>query len=123
MQEGTKMATAERDVRNQTLAGGEEGQAWRGFAGGRWQRSIDVDDFIGTNLAPYEGDERFLAAPTEATERLWDAVLQLMKRERDNGGVLDVDTGKVSTITSHGPGYIDRERERIVGLQTDAPLK
>jgi len=117
------MATAEREVRGKSVAGEEERQAWRGFSGGRWQRLIDVNDFIGLNLTPYEGDERFLAAPTEATKRLWDAILELMRQERDNGGVLDIDTGTVSTITSHGPGYVDREREKIVGLQTDAPLK
>ncbi len=117
------MATAEREVRGTSLAGEGERHAWQGFARGRWQRLIDVNDFIGLNLTPYEGDERFLAAPTEATRQLWDAILQLMKQERENGGVLDIDTGTISTITSHGPGYIDREREKIVGLQTDAPLK
>ncbi|RIE01462.1 formate C-acetyltransferase [Cohnella faecalis] len=84
---------------------------------------MDVNDFLGLNLTPYEGDESFLASPTEGTQRLWEAVLELMKRERDNGGVLDVDTETVSTITSHGPGYIDPALEKVVGLQTDAPLK
>ncbi|WP_325050146.1 formate C-acetyltransferase [Cohnella faecalis] len=82
-----------------------------------------MNDFLGLNLTPYEGDESFLASPTEGTQRLWEAVLELMKRERDNGGVLDVDTETVSTITSHGPGYIDPALEKVVGLQTDAPLK
>lgn len=117
------MATTERETRGQAATGDGERQAWRGFAGGRWRRAIDVNEFIGSNLTPYEGDERFLASPTEATKQLWDTILQLMKRERENGGVLDIDTGTISSITSHGPGYIDRERERIVGLQTDAPLK
>lgn len=101
----------------------EELYEWRGFQDGRWQEHIDVNDFIGLNLIPYEGDESFLAEPTDATKRLWQKVLGLMKQERENGGVLDVDTETVSTITSHKPGYIDRELETIVGLQTDAPLK
>lgn len=96
---------------------------WRAFRPGRWQRHVDVNDFLALNLTPYEGDESFLAEPTEATRKLWEAVLLLMKRERDNGGVLDVSTDVVSTITSHEPGYIDRALEKIVGLQTDAPLK
>ncbi|KIL36104.1 formate acetyltransferase [Cohnella kolymensis] len=96
---------------------------WRGFRQGRWQQQIDVNDFIGLNLTPYEGDEKFLAEPTDATKRMWAMVLELMKQERENGGVLDVDTNTVSTITSHKPGYIDRNLERIVGLQTDAPLR
>ncbi|MFC5703119.1 formate C-acetyltransferase [Cohnella faecalis] len=115
------MATTEKGLRAALEGGGSE--AWRGFRAGRWQRHIDVNDFLGLNLTPYEGDESFLASPTEGTQRLWEAVLELMKRERDNGGVLDVDTETVSTITSHGPGYIDPALEKVVGLQTDAPLK
>ncbi|WP_245851068.1 formate C-acetyltransferase [Paenibacillus herberti] len=96
---------------------------WRGFRSGKWQRHIDVNDFIGANISPYDGNEGFLAEPTKATRKLWDNVLELMRQERENGGVLDVSTDIVSTITSHDPGYIDRELEQIVGLQTDAPLK
>lgn len=96
---------------------------WRGFREGGWQQRIDVNDFIGIHLTPYDGDEKFLAEPTEQTRKLWQTVLELMLKERQNGGVLDVDTETVSTITSHEPGYIDRALERIVGVQTDAPLK
>ncbi|TMV45952.1 formate C-acetyltransferase [Paenibacillus mesophilus] len=96
---------------------------WRGFKSGSWQRHIDVNDFLTGNISPYYGDERFLAGPTAATATLWERILELMKRERDNGGVLDVDVGTVSTITSHSPGYIDRELEKVVGVQTDAPFK
>lgn len=113
------MATVEQERRGAA----ERPDAWRTFREGRWQRHIDVNDFVTLNLAPYEGDEKFLALPTEATVRLWNKVLSLMKQERENGGVLDVDTETVSTITSHGPGYIDRGLEKVVGLQTDAPLK
>ncbi|QJC50957.1 formate C-acetyltransferase [Paenibacillus albicereus] len=112
------MAIYEKEIR---AAEGQE--AWRGFRRGNWQRAIDVSGFIGANLTPYEGDEGFLAEPTEATRALWEEVLRLLKRERDNGGVLDISTDVVSTIVSHGPGYIDRPLERVVGLQTDAPLK
>jgi len=96
---------------------------WRGFARGRWVRSIDVKDFIDRNMTLYTGDHSFLEGPTEATAELWDQVRELTKQERDNGGVLDVDVDTVSTITSHAPGYIDKGKEKIVGLQTDAPLK
>ncbi|MFC4102262.1 formate C-acetyltransferase [Paenibacillus xanthanilyticus] len=97
--------------------------AWRGFAEGNWQAKIDVNSFIERNLTPYEGDETFLAGPTEATVSLWERVSELLKEERERGGVHDIDVNTVSTITSHEPGYIDETRERIVGLQTDAPLK
>ncbi|WP_145022483.1 formate C-acetyltransferase [Paenibacillus sp. Y412MC10] len=113
------MAMKESEVKNR--AGFEE--AWRGFAGGSWQKNIDVNSFIGRNLTPYEGDEQFLAPPTENTLELWKQVSQLLKEERDRGGVHDVDVNTVSTITSHAPGYIDQDKETIVGLQTDAPLK
>ncbi|MDG0814376.1 formate C-acetyltransferase [Cohnella rhizosphaerae] len=96
---------------------------WRGFQAGAWQTAVDVNDFLAHNLTPYEGSAAFLADPTEATRQLWTHVLALMKRERENGGVLDVDTETVSTIVSHRPGYIDKALEKIVGLQTDAPLK
>lgn len=114
------MAKMMEDVRGAAEAGRSP---WRAFAAGEWQERIDVAGFISLNMAPYEGDERFLAPPTEATLALWDRVLELMRRERENGGVLDVDVNTVSTITSHGPGYIERDKEKIVGLQTDAPLR
>ncbi|WP_145135284.1 formate C-acetyltransferase [Paenibacillus sp. Y412MC10] len=113
------MAMKESEVKNR--AGFEE--AWRGFAGGSWQKSIDVNSFIGRNLTPYEGDEQFLAPPTENTLELWKQLSQLLKEERERGGVHDLDVNTVSTITSHAPGYIDQDKETIVGLQTDAPLK
>ncbi|MCZ8518198.1 MULTISPECIES: formate C-acetyltransferase [Paenibacillus] len=103
--------------------GQESAAAWREFRTGAWQQGIDVKDFIDRNLTPYHGDHSFLAGPTEATNGLWAKVRELMVQERANGGVLDVDVNTVSTITSHAPGYIDREREQVVGLQTDAPLK
>ena len=93
------------------------------FIGGKWQTEINVRDFIQKNYTPYYGDSRFLAEPTEATKKLWDECCELFKKERENGGVLDLDTKVVSSITSHGAGYIDKEIETIVGLQTDAPLK
>ncbi|MBJ9990953.1 formate C-acetyltransferase [Paenibacillus sp. S28] len=113
------MAMKESEVKNR--AGFEE--AWRGFAGGSWQKNIDINSFIGCNLTSYEGDEQFLAPPTENTLELWEQVSQLLKEERERGGVHDVDVNTVSTITSHAPGYIDQDKETIVGLQTDAPLK
>ena len=93
------------------------------FIGGKWQREINVRDFIQKNYTPYEGDSSFLAEATESTKKLWQECCDLLKQERDNGGVLDMDTKIVSTITSHGAGYIDKNLETIVGLQTDAPLK
>ncbi|MCD8089757.1 MAG: formate C-acetyltransferase [Clostridiales bacterium] len=96
---------------------------WRNFIKGNWSREIDVRDFIQRNYTPYEGGDEFLEAPTERTSKLWSEVLDLMDRERKAGGVLDMDTKIVSTITSHKAGYIDKENETIVGLQTDKPLK
>ena len=96
---------------------------WESFREGIWEKEINVRDFIQKNYMPYEGDESFLAGPTKATSQLWDQVLELMKEEREKGGVLDMDTKIISTITSHGPGYLDREKETIVGFQTDKPLK
>src|SRR5262245_39295001 len=96
--------------------------AWEGFAPGRWQDTIDVRDFIQRNYTPYDADASFLAGPTERTSALWQRVSTLMAEERDRGGVLDVDTQTPSAITAHEPGYIDRDRELVVGLQTDAPL-
>ena len=93
------------------------------FIGGKWEKEINVRDFIQKNYTPYYGDSRFLAEPTEATKKLWDECCELFKKERENGGVLDLDTKVVSSIVSHGAGYIDKDLETIVGLQTDAPLK
>lgn len=93
------------------------------FVGGKWQQEINVRDFIQKNYTPYEGDSSFLADATDATKKLWQECCDLLKQERDNGGVLDMDTKVVSTITSHGAGYIDKNLETIVGLQTDKPLK
>ena len=93
------------------------------FVGGKWQSEINVRDFIQKNYTPYDGDSSFLAGPTEATTKLWQECCDLFKKERDNGGVLDMDTKIVSTITSHKAGYIDKSLEKIVGLQTDKPLK
>ena len=98
-------------------------EQWNGFSKGHWRNEIDVREFIQQNYRPYEGDDSFLADPTDATKHLWDDLSELLKKERDNGGTLDVDTESVSTIISHKPGYIDRQYEKIVGLQTDAPLK
>ncbi|WP_423834437.1 formate C-acetyltransferase [Streptomyces manipurensis] len=97
-------------------------RSWRGFTGEEWQRHIDVRSFIQANYMPYEGDATFLAGPTERTRTVWKTVTALFPEERRKG-VLDVDTAMPSTITSHAPGYIDRDLELIVGLQTDAPLK
>ncbi|WAA12764.1 formate C-acetyltransferase [Fervidibacillus halotolerans] len=96
---------------------------WNGFKPGKWQEEIDVRDFIMKNFTPYTGDESFLEGPTEATNKLWDQVMELSKEERDKGGVLDMDTKIVSTITSHGPGYLNKDLEQIVGFQTDKPFK
>lgn len=98
-------------------------EAWDGFVGGNWQRAVDVRDFIQKNYTPYDGDDSFLAGPTEATTKLWADVMDLFAQETANGGVLDMDTKKVSTITSHEAGYIDKPLEQIFGLQTDKPLK
>ena len=98
-------------------------QEWQGFTEGNWNREIDVRDFIQKNYTPYEGDASFLAGPTEATTKLWDEVMDLFKQEREHGGVLDMDTKVVTGITAHGAGYIDQPLEKIVGLQTDKPLK
>ncbi|MCL5458157.1 formate C-acetyltransferase [Loigolactobacillus coryniformis] len=96
---------------------------WEGFNGGDWQDSIDVRDFIQQNLVQYDGDESFLAGPTEATTTLNNKVMALKKQEREAGGVLDADNDVPATLTSHGPGYIEKDLEKIVGLQTDKPLK
>lgn len=96
---------------------------WKDFVGGQWEDEINVRDFIQKNYHPYDGDESFLAGPTQNTKDLWNQVLDLMKQEREAGGVLDMDTKVVSTITSHGPGYLDKSKETIVGFQTDKPFK
>ena len=96
---------------------------WKSFTGGAWEKEINVRDFIQQNYTPYKGDGKFLKEATEDTKDLWQQVLALMKEEREKGGVLDMDTKTVSTITSHGPGYLDKDKEKIVGLQTDKPLK
>lgn len=98
-------------------------QEWTSFEGGIWEKEINVRDFIQKNYTPYEGDESFLAAPTQATKELWEQVLRLSEEERKKGGVLDMDTKIVSGITSHGPGYLDKDKEKIVGFQTDKPFK
>ena len=99
-------------------------EQWKNFENGDWQSEINVRDFIQRNYTPYEGDSSFLAGTTEKTKKLWDEVLDLYKQERESeGSVLDIDTKTVSTITSHAAGYIDKDLEDIVGLQTDKPLK
>lgn len=98
-------------------------QEWASFNGGVWQKEINVRDFIQKNYTPYEGDESFLAGPTKATNDLWAQVMELTEEEHKKGGVLDMDTHIISTITSHGPGYLNKEKETIVGFQTDKPFK
>lgn len=99
-------------------------QEWNGFKPGRWSSSsINVRDFIQKNYTQYDGDASFLAPPTESTKKLWAQVMELSAQEREHGGVLDMDTKIISTITSHGPGYLDKNLEKIVGFQTDKPFK
>lgn len=98
-------------------------EQWKEFVGGTWQEEIDVRDFILKNYRLYEGDDSFLVGPTDATNKLWEQVMDLTKQERDNGGVLDMDTKIVSTITSHDPGYLNKDLEKVVGFQTDKPFK
>ncbi|HGH4565742.1 TPA: formate C-acetyltransferase [Clostridioides difficile] len=97
--------------------------AWQGFKTGRWTKEMNVREFIQLNYSPYEGNDSFLAGATENTKKLWDEAMVLFKKERENGGTLDVDTKTVSGIAAYAPGYLDKELETIVGLQTDAPLK
>lgn len=97
--------------------------AWQAFKGEKWKNEIDVRSFILDNVTVYQGNESFLAAATTATEKLWEQVMELTKQERENGGVLDMDTSIVSTITSHGPGYLNKDLETVVGVQTDKPFK
>ena len=96
---------------------------WTGFVPGVWEKEIDVRDFIQKNYTPYDGDDAFLAGPTEDTKALWQQVLELSRAEREAGGVLDMDTRVISTITSHAAGYLDKEKETIVGFQTEKPFK
>jgi len=110
-----QMQTAQNTVANR--------DPWRRFRVGKWTQRVDVNDFITNNITPYHGDESFLAGPTEATKALWKIIQELSRKERENGGVLDVDVHTVSTITSHKPGYLDKDKEKIVGLQTDEPFK
>lgn len=98
-------------------------QEWINFKEGQWTKSVDVRNFIQLNYTPYDGDDSFLASATDATKKLWDEVSELFKKERENGGVLDVDTETVSGINEYKAGYIDEAFEKIVGVQTDAPLK
>ena len=104
----------------------KEFEQWEGFEGRIWKEEVNVRDFIQKNYKPYDGDESFLADPTEATNKLWGALQKLQKEEREKGGVLDCETEVVSGLTSYGPGYIDeslKDLEQVVGLQTDKPLK
>ena len=98
-------------------------KAWEGFSAGKWCAEVNVRDFIQRNYAPYDGGDEFLAPPTSATKKLWKEICELSDKERKAGGVLDADTKIVSSLTSHGAGYIDKALEKIVGLQTDAPFK
>ncbi len=98
-------------------------EEWKGFTTGEWVKEVNVRDFIQKNYTPYDGDASFLAGPTQATTDLWNQVLDLQKQERAAGGVLDMDTKVVQTITSHGAGYLDKDKETIVGFQTDKPFK
>lgn len=98
-------------------------KAWEGFKLGKWSEEVNVRDFIQRNYTPYTGEGDFLATATDATKKLWDEILQLSDRERKAGGVLNADTKTVSTLLSHGAGYIDEALEKIVGIQTDEPFK
>lgn len=98
-------------------------EQWQGFKGGKWQDEVDVRGFIQNNYKPYDGDESFLEGPTESTNTLWEKLQKLQKEERAKGGVLDMETEVVSSLTAYGPGYLDKELEKVVGLQTDKPLK
>jgi formate C-acetyltransferase len=98
-------------------------EAWKNFTPGEWQEEINVRDFIQKNYTPYDGDDEFLCGPTDATTKLWNQVLDLSAQEREAGGVLDMDTKVVSTIVSHGAGYLNKDLETIVGFQTDKPFK
>ncbi|AQR77381.1 formate C-acetyltransferase [Paenibacillus larvae] len=111
------MAIEEKEVKQVSQ------DAWRSFKKGTWMKEIDVNNFIEENITPYHGNEDFLAGATENTAKLWKIVSELTKKERENGGVLDVDVNTPSTITSHAPGFLDKELEKVVGVQTDEPFK
>lgn len=98
-------------------------EEWTGFNGGAWEKEVNVRDFIQKNYTPYDGDASFLAGPTQNTTDLWNQVLDLQKLERERGGVVDMDTKVVTGITAHGPGYLNKDKETIVGFQTDEPFK
>ena len=101
-------------------------EQWNGFEGRLWKEEINVRDFVQNNYKPYDGDESFLEGPTEATNKLWGRLQELQKEERAKGGVLDMETEVVAGLTAYGPGYIDesmKDLEKVVGLQTDKPLK
>ena len=100
-----------------------QAEQWNGFVGGKWEDEINTADFIQKNYTPYTGDQSFLAGPTKRTERLMEDVNAMLKLEQDYGGVMDIDTYTVSTLTGYKPGYINKNLELIVGLQTDRPLK
>jgi formate acetyltransferase 1 len=98
-------------------------EIWQEFVSGDWKKEVNLRDFIQKNYSPYDGDDSFLAGPTDSTNELWAQVMELTKKERDAGGVLDMDTEIISSIISHGPGYLNKEKEKIVGFQTDKPFK
>ena len=98
-------------------------EQWKGFVSGNWKNRIDVRNFIQTNYKPYEGDESFLCGPTERTKAVYAKLDEYLKKEHENGGVLDIDTETVTSLTAYAPGYLDKDNEIIVGLQTDAPLR
>jgi len=110
-------------IKNYFLGGLYMFTQWNGFKGKTWKKEVNVRDFIQTNYTPYEGDASFLTDATESTNKLWNEVSELFKKEIENGGVLDVDTKTISKIDAYNPGYIDKNLEKIVGVQTDAPLK
>jgi formate C-acetyltransferase len=117
--EGIKMSVIEREVK-----GTQEVQpAWRGFKASKWMREVNVRDFIQNNVTSYEGDESFLQGATANTKALWEIISDLTKKEREAGGVLDVDVNTPSGITSHAAGYLDKDKEQIVGVQADEPFK
>ena len=98
-------------------------EQWNGFVAGEWQNEINVRDFIQKNYTPYEGDDTFLCGATDRTKKLIAKFEKLLEKEHNNGGVLDIDTETVTSLTAYAPGYLDKDSEIIVGLQTDEPLK
>jgi formate C-acetyltransferase len=120
--DGPPTEAAVREHGESAAENGAIAEEWRDLAPGRWQRTINVRDFIQCNVTPYEGDEAFLAQPSERTKAVW-AKLQPYFEEEQKKGVLDVDAATPSSVLAHAPGHIDRENEVIVGLQTDKPFK